>query len=365
MTRPFAYPRLARPALWLALIVVGLLAACSDRAEGPSPLRLQGSTMGTYWSVQVAMPPRTLREAELRADIEARLAEINAQMSTYEPSSELSRFNDSEPGDWFPVSPELATTAAAAAEVSLQSGGAFDVTVGPLVDLWGFGAGSAAGAGAQVPDDAAVQGALAAIGHEHLQVRTDPPALRKDRPLEVDLSAIAKGFAVDALAHLLDGRGATDYLVDIGGELRARGANAQGQAWRIGIEVPDPETRGVAREAIALRDLAVATSGDYRNFFESDGQRYSHTIDPLTGRPVVHDVASVTVIHPQAMMADALATAMNVLGSERGLVLADEQGLAVLFILYDGDGLAEAASAEFERLRATGTRAGAIEASEP
>lgn len=342
-------PRRSRAGLPLLLLF--LLVGCGG-ADAPAPeLQLSGRTMGTSWSVRVAAPPETLREAELQARIEDRLAAINALMSTWDPASQLSRFNRAAPGDWFPVDAELVTVLAAAREIAEASDGAFDVTVGPLVDLWGFGAGAEVEADA-VPSPEAIEAARARVGYTRLELREAPPALRKTAPLEVDLSSIAKGYAVDALAALVKEAGAERFLAEIGGELRAEGENARGVPWRIGIEVPDPTRRGVAREAIGLSGTAVATSGDYRNFFTVDGTRYSHTIDPATGRPVVHRVASVTVLHPEAMWADGWATALNVLGAERGLAVADEQGLAVSFILYDEDGgLAERGNAAFERHR--------------
>ncbi|HSG90695.1 MAG TPA: FAD:protein FMN transferase [Pseudomonadales bacterium] len=338
-----------RCALLAALL--GLLVACGGPAAPERPLlALDGRTMGTSWSLRVAAPPETLREAELQNAVEARLARINGLMSTYDPDSTLSRFNAARGSAWFPVDAELVFVIDAAQELSRLSDGAFDITVAPLVNLWGFGPGATVGA-QELPDAAAIGAARGQIGWQRLETRAEPPALRKDGDLQVDLSAIAKGYGVDAMAELLEARGVTDYLVEIGGELRARGRNGRDQPWRVGVEVPDPARRGVAREAIGLEAGAVATSGDYRNFFTVDGVRYSHTIDPATGRPVEHAAASVTVLHPSAMWADGWATTLNVLGAERGLALAAERQLPVLFILYAEDGLEERSSPEFEAYR--------------
>lgn len=327
-----------------------LLAACGDDGADRSVLALDGRTMGTTWSVRVAAPPEDLREAELRRRIEGRLIRVNSLMSTWDPQSQLSRFNAAPVGEWFPADPELLHVVDASLELHRLTDGAFDLTVGPLVDLWGFGAGSEVAPDA-LPDPQAIEDTLATVGAEHVETRADPPALRRTAPVRLDLSAIAKGHGVDAMAEEIEALGASDYLAEIGGELRARGRNGRGLPWQVGIEVPDPARRGVAREALGLEASAVATSGDYRNFFTVDGERYSHTIDPATGRPVRHDVASVTVLHESAMWADGWATALNVLGSERGLPLAEEQELPILFILYTEDGLDERTSARFEAHR--------------
>ncbi|MCG6943328.1 MAG: FAD:protein FMN transferase [Thiohalocapsa sp.] len=303
-----------------------LLAGCGPREQ---TLALAGSTMGTTWSVQVPHPAADLDQAKLYEDISAVLEEVNGRMSTYQPSSELSRFNTATTTDWFPVSAELERLVATALAVSKATGGAFDVTVGPLVNLWGFGPEVHPD---EIPPQADIDAARARVGWHRLHTRAAPPALRKDRPdLYVDLSAIAKGHGVDRVAELLEGKGLTDYLVEIGGELRGRGVNAQGEPWRIAIERPDPGRRAALR-VVALTDQAMATSGDYRNFFEVNGKRYSHTIDPATGRPVVHDLASVTVVAERCGDADAWATSLLVLGPQKGMALANKRGLATLFV---------------------------------
>lgn len=334
---------------WLFALCV--VTACSDgrRPEVPQ-LALDGRTMGTSWSVRIAAPPDALDPAALQSALEERLAEVNALMSTYDPDSQLSRFNAAPPDVWFEVDPELLEVVGAARELSEATDGAFDVTVGPLVNLWGFGPGAEVTRG-EIPADADVAAALARTGWERLELRSEPPALRKSGRLLVDLSAIAKGYGVDALATLIEETGAERWLVEIGGELRARGLNARGLPWQVGIEVPDATRRGLAREAIGLEAGAVATSGDYRNFFTVDGVRYSHTIDPASGRPVTHDVASVTVVHPSAMWADGWATALNVLGAERGLPIAEARDLPVSFVRYGEDGLLEVASPAFAAYR--------------
>jgi thiamine biosynthesis lipoprotein len=327
----------------LIILLVGVLflAGCGAREQ---TLALAGSTMGTTWSVQIPHPAPDLDQAALYADIDALLDQVNGRMSTYRPDSELSRFNAAETTDWFPVSAELERLVDKALAVSQLTGGAFDVTVGPLVNLWGFGPEVHPD---EIPAQDQIDAARARIGWRMLHSRAEPPALRKDRPdVYVDLSAIAKGHGVDRVAELLEAKGLTDYLVEIGGELRGRGVNAAGEPWRIAVERPDPGRRAVL-EVVALTDHGMATSGDYRNFFEVDGKRYSHTIDPSTGRPVVHDLASTTVVAERCGEADAWATALLVLGPERGLALANERGLAALFVERLGDELRLTESAAF------------------
>ena len=341
------------PALVLASFCALVLTAGCDRDAGRAVLALSGSTMGTSYSVQVADPPPSIDGAALQRRIDALLADVNGLMSTYQPDSELSRFNSSRSTDWFPVSAELARVVDQAQAVNAASNGAFDVTVGPLVNLWGFGPDLKAD---QLPTQPEIDAALANTGHDKLQVRLDPPALRKALPdLYVDLSAIAKGYGVDRVAELLAGEGIANALVEIGGELNGRGHNGRGEPWRIAVERPDPGARSVFR-VVPLRDMGMATSGDYRNFFTLDGKRYSHTIDPTTGRPVVHSLASVTVLAESSMQADAWATALLVLGPELGFDLAQARGMAALLISHDGERLSARSTEEFNAVTTGGDR---------
>jgi thiamine biosynthesis lipoprotein len=300
--------------------------------------------MGTLYTVKIVDPPRSVDPQALRAGIDRLLRQVDTRMSTYMPDSELSRFNAARTGDWIAVSPGLVTVLKEALRVSEATGGAFDVTVGPLVNLWGFGPGGGAD---ELPSDGALQAALARVGYRHLHLRDSPPAVSKDRPdLYVDLSAIAKGYAVDRVTEYLASQDMENYMVEVGGEVRARGHNARGTRWRIAIERPSAHGRAV-QLIVALDDAGVATSGDYRNYFERDGYRYSHTIDPTTGRPITHTLASVTVIAPSTMHADALATGLMVLGPQKGYALAGRLGLAAFFILKIEDGFRERTTPAF------------------
>ena len=320
----------------IAGAMVLLLAGCGPKSA--KVLALSGATMGTTYSVQVLPPRADVDPNALQQRIDALLAKVNALMSTYDPDSELSRFNAAQSTDWFAVSPALVKLVDVARQVSEASDGAFDITVGPLVNLWGFGPELRPDA---LPAQTDIDAARARVGYHKLHTRAEPPALRKDRPdLYVDLSAIAKGYGVDRVAALLESEGLTDYLVEIGGELRGRGVNGRGEPWRIAVERPEAGRRSVFR-IVPLHDLGMATSGDYRNFFEVNGERYPHSIDPRTGWPVQHPLASVTVLADDCMWADAWATALLVLGTETGHALAESRGLAALFI---------------SRIRARGTR---------
>ncbi len=337
----------ARSRRYAVVVVLALLAgACTDRAA--QPVGFSGMTMGTAYSVKVGGLPDGLEEAALGTQIENLLARINRQMSTWDAQSELSRFNAGASTDWIDVSADLAAVVTTALHASELTAGAFDVTVAPLVDLWGFGPGKQQD---RVPSDAAIAAATARIGYTRIRARGSPPAIRKDLPeLHIDLSAIAKGYAVDQVATLLESLGVIDYLVEIGGELRGRGRNPVGGHWRIGIEQPSSRHRDL-HAVISVDDSGIATSGDYRNYFEKDGVRYSHTIDPRSGRPIAHRLASVTVIDDSTAAADALATGLLVLGPEEGFRLAERAGVAAWFIIRTDDGFIDRQTPAFEQHR--------------
>ncbi|WP_082806059.1 FAD:protein FMN transferase [Marichromatium gracile] len=339
------------PPRWrlLPTLLLGALLALAGCAQDDAPVELQGRTMGTHYSVKLYGLPDTLSAEQLQAQIDARLEQVNDLMSTYRPDSELSRFNASDSGDWFPVSLELAALVALAERISIFSIGAFDVTVGPAVNLWGFGPGQPP---EQLPSDAQLAEVRERIGFPRLEYRLDPPALRKEKPgVYVDLSGIAKGHGVDQVAAVLEAAGVTDYLAEVGGELRASGTKPDATPWRIAIERPEPGVREVHR-IVTLHDAAMATSGDYRNFYEHDGKLYSHTINPITARPVTHTLASVSVIAADCAQADALATALLVLGPEAGLALAEAHDIAAFFVVREGDGYSDRATSRFAALTA-------------
>lgn len=292
--------------------------------------------MGTQYHITVVTQSAGIQvlSSILKHDVDSLLTKINQQMSTYIPHSEISQFNRYDKTEWFTVSKELAFVVSAARSVSEQTLGAFDVTVAPLVDLWGFGVSPQL----TMPTDNEIQYALKNIGYQLLEARKKPPALRKlNKKLQLDLSAIAKGFAVDKVSELLKEKGYANFLVEIGGEIRNLGKNETGEPWRIGIETPDMKKD--LRKTLLLSNNSLATSGDYRNYFIKDGIRYSHTLNPVTGKPITHKLASVTVLHKSAMLADAYATALLVMGEEKGrrFIGQQENKLRVNLIIKNKD----------------------------
>ena len=334
--------------LLIVLLSWALLSSC-DWGPPDTTIRITGSTMGTRYELKLAPahPQQTIRADLIKTQAEALLARINRRMSTYDPDSELSRFNRNPSTDWIAISPELYLVAAEGLRISELTHGAYDITVGPLVNLWGFGPEPRR---EQAPSDAAILQARDQVGYWHLEAHAQPPALKKAfSDLYVDLSSLAKGYAVDQLAALMESNGIHNYLVSIGGDLRAKGHNGKGQSWTVAIERPEPGQRAVER-LIQIGDHSVSTAGDYRNFFEQNGRRYSHIIDPRTGRPVLQTLASVTVISKSDMESDAIDTALMVLGAEDGFQLATEHRLAAFFIVasVDGKRFEERYTPEFE-----------------
>jgi thiamine biosynthesis lipoprotein len=301
--------------------------------------------MGTYYIAKVGTrrAPKGLRQDAVAQAMRGCLGEVNERMSTYLPSSELSRFNDNPSTEPVKASAPLRLVVTEAQRVSALSGGAFDVTIGPLVDAWGFGP---LDRPASPPSPQVIEGLRGALGYQ--QLRVGEGTLQKAHPhLRVDLSGIAKGYAVDVCAERLEGLGAVDYMIEVGGEVRAKGRNPRGEPWRIGVERPSPTPEQPIQRVIALKDAALATSGDYRNYYELEGQRLSHTIDPRTGAPIAHRLASVSVISPTCMTADALATALNVLGPQDGVALAQQLQLSALFLIRTDQGFEEVATGDF------------------
>ena len=328
-----------------ALIVALALAACGGDV---GQVEISGNTMGTQYIVKL---PRLLDghdAAALQTSIDAELDSDNAQMSTYMADSEVSLFNASRSVEWHAVSSSLCAKIETSQAISELTSGAFDVTVGPLVNLWGFGPGEMIDT---PPSEDAIAALLAATGFQNLHTDCSKSVIRKDLPgLMVDLSAIGKGFAADRVGLLLTSLGYENYLVEVGGELSIRGMNAKGEPWAIGIEAPLPDQRR-PHTIVHLTNTGMATSGDYRNFFEADGNIYSHTIDTRSGRPVTHTLASVTVVDETASRADALATALLVMGPEEGLAFAEREQLAVLMLIRTDGSIEERQTAAFARLR--------------
>ena len=330
-----AVPRPKRATVLLATAVA--VNGCGGSDSGFE--RVEGAAMGTTYAVQAACPGGVPAQR-----LAAVLDRVDRAMSTYDETSELAMFNRAPVGVPVPVSPWLADVADAAQRVAEETGGAFDATVGPLVAFWGFGADAEA-----LPDRTPLREARSVVGHGRLKVALSPPTLTKLAEVRVDFSAIAKGFAVDRMADVLDGASCRAYLVELGGELRAHGRAPDGGAWRVGVEAPLAFASGGLQTVLHIRDGALATSGGYRQFREPTkaeqallprGQtRVSHVVDPRSGLPVAHALASVTVVARSAVLADAYATALLVLGTEAGLAFAERRGIAALFVEDGEDGL--------------------------
>lgn len=305
---------------------------------GTPMVTLQGQTMGTYWALRLIQPAAPDPVA-LRIQVMAILDGVIQQMSNWEKDSLLTRYNQAEPGTWHDLPADMAQVIGCALDVAAASGGAYDPTIGPLVDLWGFGpAGPAA-----IPDAASIARTRESCGWKRLLLNRNESRLYQPGGLHLDLSAIAKGFAVDKVAAAMTARGIRSFLVDIGGELRGWGIKPDATPWWVGLEracTLDGVMGGVETK-VALHGLSIATSGDSRRFISQDGRRLSHTIDPRSGYPVPDRLAAVTVLYPECMLADVWATALGVLGPEQGLELATRQGLAALFLLRDGGGIVE------------------------
>lgn len=304
-----------------------------------------GEAQGATYTIKVAGNLGGAQRTQIQEVIEARLAVMDRTMSTYRRDSAISQFNRHAAATPFPVSAELIEIFSIAAQVSAATDGAFDVTVKPLVDAWGFGPDASRDA---PPASETIQALRARVGYRKVVIDAAAGTLCKTQPdVCCDLNGIAQGYTVDKLAEDLSGLGCDDYLIELGGEVRARGHAVDGKSWRVAIEKAVTTHRAIGQITL-LDDKALSTSGDYREYYEKDGRRISHTIDPATGYPVSHALASVSVIHDSCAMADAYATALMVLGPDQGYDLALKRNLAALFVRHEPAGrLSEKYTPEF------------------
>lgn len=328
--------RLVNPAFFCASIVfilfaMGVVAGC-DRQSTRSLIAFSGPTMGTVYNVKIVDEKRKLSAEDIQSVVDAELLRINMLMSTYIADSELSRFNQVGVTDAFTVSSELCHLLALNQAISDATSGRYDATIGPLVNLWGFGPDDIRA----IPSAIELEEAKSKVGYTYVSFDCDKATLSKSKPVYVDLSASAKGFGADSVVAILKDLGFDDVMVEIGGELRVSGVNASSKPWQIAVEKPSLGREG-GLQVLQVSDVGVATSGDYRNYYEVDGKRVSHTIDPVTAHPITHNLASVTVVAGSCAEADAWATALNVLGPDEGFSKAIEQRLAAYFIVRDGE----------------------------
>ncbi len=334
----------------VALVLLSLIGAVSylnrTNTSADRLASINGVTMGTSYHIKLVPTENwTIDLESLHEKVKLRLADIDNKMSTFKESSDVSRFNSDTGDNWVEVTAETMLVVGAAQSVSQLTSGSFDITIGELVNLWGFGPTINI---ATIPATNEIETLLTQSGYQKLQLQQNPPALRKSsKMLYIDLSAIAKGYAVDAIAKMLLDYRIENYLIEIGGEIVTRGYKTEQKPWVIGIEAPTTGQRTI-RKRLHLQDVAMATSGDYRNYFEHQGVRYSHTIDPATGYPISHRLASVTVIDGSCMRADALATAIMVMGEDLGMAFAEAQQLAIMMLVKDGDSFIEKQSLAFK-----------------
>jgi thiamine biosynthesis lipoprotein len=334
--------------LWLIILLVwAVLGVGCTRTAQHQLHQFSGKTMGTTFTVKIVSEQLTDSAfQQIQVDINALLKEINRQMSTYIPDSEISQFNLFSDTAWFAISDDFAYVLQRSLEISAESRGALDITVAPLVNLWGFGPKKPTSV---KPSDAEIEAHRAWVGYQKLKVRRNPPAVKKLNPkVMCDLSATAKGFGVDKVVDYLEKRGFLNYFVEIGGEARARGKNENGSNWHVGIISPDE--KGNVQKIVVLDNMAIATSGDYFNYKEIDGIRYSHTINPITGKPITHHLASVSVLAKDCLSADAYATAIDVMGPEQGLKFAKDRKLPVYLIVREKDGFVEKMNDDFKKI---------------
>lgn len=328
-----------KPAM-VAALVAAALAGCSpqDTLEVFS-----GPTMGSTYSIKYVRTAKTPELSVLQRETENILAELDRQLSNYRPDSSIQKFNALSAQECQTMPELLLGLVAAGEQLSVETEGALDLTIQPVLELWGFGPKQ----GRRVPSAEEIEQAKQQTGHQYLHVKGSE--LCKDIALKVDFNSIAAGYAVDLVAARLEALGVQSYLVEITGELTAKGRKPDGSEWRIALEAPKDDARE-AMEVIRLDGYSISTSGDYRNYFEEQGRRYSHTIDPRLGAPIQHRLAAVTVADVSAMRADGLSTALMVMGPEQGLAFAEQKGIAALFVSRQEQGFSSQSTKSFDQL---------------
>ncbi len=326
---------------WMPLLLMGSMAACGS---GDGLERFGGPTMGSTYSVKYIRGPSGPDVAHVQPEVEAILAEVDQQMSTYRSDSDIERFNGLPANSCQTMPAGVLALVRVGEQLSIDSDGSYDLTVEPLLDLWGFGPQARV---EQVPTPEQLAVVRQRVGYGHLHI--DGDQLCKDAPVEVDFNSIAAGYAVDRISARMQALGIGSFLVEATGELKAVGKKADGSPWRVALEAPRDDER-VVEKTIELDGYGVSTSGDYRNYFEQDGHRYSHTLDALTGAPIDHALASVTVIDHSTLMADGLSTLLLILGPERGWAFAEQHKIAAFFVIRVDKRFIIRSNPEFDRL---------------
>ncbi len=327
--------------LFLLLVILVLFNSCSSGKL--DVYTYTGTTMGTTYSIKIVEDLSSSKFDDLDKKIDSILVHVNQRMSTYISDSELSNFNNSKDTNWVNVSEELSLIIFQSIEVGNLSKGSFDITIGPLVNLWGFGPNNK---NESIPTEKEITELKQNIGLNKIKVDFENSKIKKLHPgIYLDLSGIAKGYGVDKVGLFLESLGIKNYMVEIGGEVRTKGLNGKKAKWKIGISTP---TNDGLQKIVAISNYSMATSGDYLNYFEENGVRYSHTIDPVTGKPITHNLASVTVIHKDCAYADAFATAIDVMGPTVGYNFALNQKLPVFMIVREENGFVEKMTPQFK-----------------
>lgn len=341
--RPVSVNALLKPVMAVALATALTGCLFQERVE-----EFSGPTMGSTYSVKYVATSSAAPKERLLVETESTLEQFDRQLSTYRTDSDIAVFNALPAGRCMPMPGTARELVLAGQQLSLESDGALDLTIGPLLDLWGFGP---RGRQERAPSAEEIGKARQTVGHQHVRVENEQ--LCKDAAVQIDFNSIAAGYAVDLIAQRLEALGVESYLVEITGELKAKGRKPGDQPWRIAIEAPRINER-VAQQVLELDGYGVSTSGDYRNYFEQDGKRYSHTLDPKTGAPIDHSLAAVTVVDPSTLRADGLSTLLMVLGPERGLAFAAEHRIAALFVVHEEQEFITTSTAAFDELFGAG-----------
>ncbi len=328
--------------LFISILVLFSI-SCSQK-KTRELIVLKGQTMGTTYSIKIISNSKSFRKEELKKNIDSVLVDVNNKMSTYIKNSELSEFNKLQDTNWISASYDLVTVFSEAIEVSRKSEGMYDITVGPLVNLWGFGPGNKT---EKIPSKKEINEIKKNIGYKNILIDSNKLKIKKRNPdIYCDLSSIAKGYGVDKVAMYCDSKNINNYMIEIGGEVRTKGKNQKGNQWRIGIA--SPNNIGL-QNIVNLSNYSMATSGDYLNYFEKDGIRYSHTINPKTGKPITHKLASVSVIYKDCSYADAYATAIDVMGPEIGYKFALQENLPIFMIVRQNNEFVEKMTPQFKK----------------
>ena len=327
----------------LVSTLVLALSGCESNSERVEVL--SGPTMGSTYTIKYVFNASTPAADAVGVEVQNILDEVDRQMSTYRLDSDIARFNQSPPNTCMPMPQPVLHLAQYGYELSRLSDGAFDMTLSPLLNLWGFGP---QGRGKHVPSAEEIAKAKAQVGYQHVRVVGDK--LCKDADVQIEFNSIAAGYTVDRLSERFTELKIDSFMIEVTGELIAKGRKPDGAPWRIALEQPLGDGQRVIQRILEVDGYGVNTSGDYRNYFEEDGVRFSHTIDPKVGAPISHRLASVTVVDRSALHADGLGTLLLVLGPERGLAFAEERKIAAFFVMRDGEGFATQVSSEFSRM---------------